>query len=52
LQTLIDDLLDLAAGKAHLRTPEQREPGQLNQAVERVAKCFQIPSQERHIRLE
>jgi hypothetical protein len=29
--------------------PEQPEPVQLNQAVERVAKRFQIPSQERHI---
>jgi len=32
--------------------PEQPEPVQLNQAVERVAKRFQIPSQERHIGLE
>jgi signal transduction histidine kinase len=52
LQTLIDDLLDLAAGKTNLRTPEQPEPVQLNQAVERIAKRFQTPSQERRIRLE
>ncbi|MCL5950873.1 MAG: ATP-binding protein [Chloroflexi bacterium] len=52
LQNLIDDLLDLAAGKSELGIPEERVKVRLDQAVEYVVKQFQIPAQEKQIRLE
>jgi len=52
LQTLIDDLLDLAAGKADVRTKEPNVPVRLDQAVERVVERFKIPAQEKAIALE
>lgn len=52
LQTLIDDLLDLAAGKADVRAQEERVPVALDEAVRRVVERFQVPAQEKHIKLE
>ena len=52
LQTLIDDLLDLAAGKSELTQREERTIVRLDEAVERVVQRFEIPTQEKHIRLE
>jgi len=52
LQTLIDDLLDLAAGKSERAQREERVVVRLEQAVERVVKRFEIPAQEKHITLE
>ncbi len=51
LQTLIDDLLDLAAAKSELGEREERVPVRLDQAVERVAQRFQVPAQEAQIDL-
>jgi len=52
LQTLIDDLLDLASGKAELVITADRVPVQLSDAVERVVQRFDIPAKEKHVRLE
>lgn len=52
LQTLIDDLLDLAAGKSELAVREERVLVRLDEAVERVVKRFEVPAQEKQIRLE
>ena len=52
LQTLIDDLLDLAAGKLNLSAPEERVSVRLDEAVERVVERFKIPAQEKDIALE
>ncbi|MCI0478255.1 MAG: ATP-binding protein [Anaerolineales bacterium] len=52
LQTLIDDLLDLAAGKADVSAKEEPEPVRLDEAVERVVERFKIPAQEKEIALE
>ena len=52
LQTLIDDLLDLATGKADLSAKEERVPVRLDEAVERVVERFKIPAQEKEIALE
>lgn len=52
LQTLIDDLLDLAAGKADVRAQAERVPVRLDEAVERVVERFKIPAQEKAIALE
>ena len=52
LQTLIDDLLDLAAGKADVRAKEPNVPVRLDEAVERVVERFKIPAQEKAITLE
>jgi signal transduction histidine kinase len=52
LQTLIDDLLDLAAGKSDLVKREERVVVCLDEAVERVIKRFEIPAQEKQITLE
>ncbi|MEW5720399.1 MAG: HAMP domain-containing sensor histidine kinase, partial [Chloroflexota bacterium] len=52
LQTLIDDLLDLATGKADLSAKEERIPVHLDDAVNRVIERFKIPAQEKEIALE
>jgi signal transduction histidine kinase len=52
LQTLIDDLLELAAGKMDVRAQPALEPVSLDEAVRRVVERFQIPAQEKHITLE
>lgn len=52
LQTLIDDLLDLAAGKSDLNLPEERVQVPLDRAIERAIKQFEVPAQEKQVRLE
>jgi signal transduction histidine kinase len=51
LQTLIDDLLDLAAGKAGLRQSDRREPVHLQQVIEGIAERYQVPATEKEIEL-
>ena len=51
LQTLIDDLLDLAAAKSELGEREVRVPVSLEEAVARVVQRFQVPAQEAQIDL-
>jgi signal transduction histidine kinase len=51
LQTLIGDLLDLAAGKSELGTEDATEIS-LSDAAEQVVHRFQIPAEEKQIRLE
>jgi signal transduction histidine kinase len=52
LQTLIDDLLDLAAGKSDVATTEERVPVSLDEAVERGVKRFETLAQEKQVALE
>ncbi len=52
LQTLIDDLLDLAAGKSELRASEEQVTVRLGEAVEDVLRRFQIPAEEKQITLD
>lgn len=51
LQTLIDDLLDLAAGKAGLRLDEPPQPVDLVPIVAQVVERHTIPVDEKHITL-
>ncbi len=51
LQTLIDDLLDLAAGKAGLRMDEPPQPVDLVPIVAQVVERHTIPADEKHITL-
>ncbi|HOU13636.1 MAG TPA: HAMP domain-containing sensor histidine kinase [Anaerolineae bacterium] len=51
LQTLIDDLLDLAAGKAGLRMEENAQPVIVNQIVAQVVERHTIPAAEKRIAL-
>lgn len=51
LQTLIDDLLDLAAGKAGLRMDEPPQPVDLVPVVTQVVERYTIPANENHIAL-
>jgi signal transduction histidine kinase len=51
LQTLIDDLLDLAAGKSDI-SERERQPVHLAEAVERVIKRFEVPAREKDVKLE
>ncbi|MCL4396503.1 MAG: ATP-binding protein [Chloroflexi bacterium] len=50
LQTLIDDLLDLAAGKSALAT-EERIPLKWSDTVEEVLKRFGAPAGEKNLKL-
>jgi signal transduction histidine kinase len=52
LQTLIDDLLDLAAGKSEMGAREERVLVQLGDALERVIQRFEASARERQITLE
>jgi signal transduction histidine kinase len=52
LQTLIDDLLDLAAGKSELRVSEERVTVRLGEAVEDVLRRFQILAEEKQTTLD
>jgi signal transduction histidine kinase len=52
LQTLIDDLLDLASGKSELKTATEWMEVSLAEAVERVIKRFELPAQEKQIALQ
>ncbi|MGC9398414.1 MAG: sensor histidine kinase [Anaerolineae bacterium] len=49
LQTLIDDLLDLAAGKTGLRAEEKRAPVDLTEIVKRVAERYSSPAAEQGV---
>ncbi len=52
LQELIDDLLDLAAGKIQDTTTEVLEPVSLNAILEKVVKRYEIPAKEKGLTLE
>ncbi len=52
LQTLIDDLLDLAAGKSEIGPAEERVLVPLDKVVDHVVKQFEVNAQEKQIRLE
>jgi len=51
LQTLIDDLLDLAAGKSEI-SERERQAVNLAEAAERVIKRFEVPAREKDVKLE
>ncbi len=52
LQRLIDDLLDLAAGKNEFKRVEPFEPLDLVEALERVVRRFEVVSKEKGLTLE
>jgi signal transduction histidine kinase len=52
LQTLVDDLLDLASGKSEMVVTPEHTPVLLNKTVERVIRRFEIPAKEKQIDLE
>jgi signal transduction histidine kinase len=47
LQKLVDDLLDLAAGKMEVGTHERREPVFLAEAIDKVVKRFEVAAREK-----
>ena len=51
LQKLIDDLLDLAAGKTDVREREVLEPVCLAEAIQLVVKRFEVPAREKNLAL-
>ncbi len=51
LQTLIDDLLDLAEGKTELKVHQQSEPVSLEEAIARVIKRFEVPANDKGVTL-
>lgn len=51
LQKLIDDLLDLAAGKIQT-FQEKTEPVPVLEVLQRVVERFRLPAQEKNLRLE
>jgi signal transduction histidine kinase len=52
LQTLVDDLLDLAAGKTEVKAQEIRETVDLRAAIQRVVERFQVSTMEKQLALE
>jgi signal transduction histidine kinase len=52
LQRLIDDLLDLAAGKTHLTRVHPFETVDLDELVERVVRRFELVGREKGLSLE
>ncbi len=52
LQTLIDDLLDLAAGKTGLRMTTATEPVELQALVRGIAERYHVPAEEKQIDLQ
>ncbi len=52
LQTLIDDLLDLAAGKTGLRMTTKTEPVGLQALVQSIAERYRVPAEEKQIDLQ
>jgi signal transduction histidine kinase len=52
LQKLIDDLLDLAAGKANLNSHETTEATPLHEVLQRVVDRFTAPASEKDLTLE
>jgi signal transduction histidine kinase len=51
LQKLIDDLLDLAAGKAEVTQDQPLELLRLEPAIEQVVKRFEVPAEEKDLAL-
>ncbi len=51
LQTLIDDMLDLAAGKAGLRVSAGTEPIDLAPLVQGILERYRVPAEEKRISL-
>jgi signal transduction histidine kinase len=52
LQGLIDDLLDMAAGKADVRGRESPEPVVLQTALEKIVRRFEVSAREKDIQFE
>jgi GAF domain-containing protein len=52
LQTLVDDLLDLAAGKTEVKALEIREPVDLRMVTMRVIDRFRVSATEKRLALE
>ncbi|MEW6364099.1 MAG: GAF domain-containing sensor histidine kinase [Acidobacteriota bacterium] len=52
LETLINDLLDLASGKAEFAAADKRTAVSLKESVERVVRRFDIPAKEKQVQLE
>jgi signal transduction histidine kinase len=52
LQKLVDDLLDLAAGKTEGLAAEAYEPLSLPDAVRRVTQRFEVPAREKNLSLD
>jgi signal transduction histidine kinase len=52
LQGLIDDLLDMAAGKADVRDRENPEPVALRASLEKIITRFEVSAREKDIQLE
>jgi len=52
LQTLVDDLLDMAAGKTEVKDHEIREPVDLRVAIIRVIDRFRLSAAEKGLALE
>jgi len=52
LQTLIDDLLDLAAAKTGLRVTGETEPVDLRVTVARIVERFRVPASEQGVDLQ
>ena len=52
LQKLIDDLLDLAAGKVEFKSREAIEPVSLDEIVLQVIKRFEVPANDKGLSLE
>jgi len=52
LQALIDDLLDLAAGKNEIGLKEEWEEVRLDEIVRQVVERFEMAARENHIELE
>jgi signal transduction histidine kinase len=52
LQTLIDDLLDLAAGKNEMRLKEEREPVRLDEILRLVVERHETEASEKQLVLE
>ena len=52
LQTLIDDLLDLAAGKAGLRVEQKAEPIDLCEVIHKVIERYAVLALEKNIELD
>lgn len=52
LQGLIDDLLDMAAGKADVRDRETPEPVTLRSSLEKIVMRFEVSAREKDIQLE
>ena len=52
LQKLIDDLLELAAGKTAVKGHESLEPIPLEEVVQKVIKRFEVPAREKRLKIE